>query len=222
MKKTLLSLCSGALVLAALSTSFPQSAKADIFEFHDPQGRFQVTFPDRWRATSNQKADDVLVVKAPGEHEYVECRVRVRPDNRYAVYPANYAPNIQHVAYSREFWENYLGDYNDVHVDAFHDDAGMGRGFASWADVSFTTAQGPLMEKRGIMFVSLYENNAFIIDCSAQKAAYEKWRPSFLSFIKSIEFTPITTPFRSGYYRNFMGDQPLQIRGASEHDVDIY
>ncbi|MFP4313944.1 MAG: hypothetical protein ACLFR0_06430 [Alphaproteobacteria bacterium] len=216
-----MSLKSKLLLSLSLLTLGAGSAQADVFYWEDAQTHLSFTYPDRWDVRHNQRPDDIYSVAAPGANNHAICRLRVREDNRYAIYPEYMANSIQRVAYSNQFWDEYLAEYNDVHVHRVYDDAGLGRGFASFAEASYTTALGPKMEKRGIMFASLYNNKAYIVECSAEKHAYPKWHNSFLSLVKSVDFRKEINEAKNGYYRNFYGES-LVIKGAKDIDVTVY
>lgn len=207
---------------AILSAVSIQPAKAEIFFVEDQVNRFSMSFPDAWRKTQDQKADDKLTVTAPGENNHASCRVRVRQDRRFVIYPQKFSSAIQKVGYSKEFWNDYLGEYNDVTTDVFQDDAGLARGFASYTEASYTTAEEPVVRKRGIMFASLYHDRAYIVDCAAEESIYDRWRPSFLSIIKSVDFEKTVHELPSGNYRNFLGDPELVINGPNKLDSDRF
>ena len=185
------------------------SANAEVFYWKDADTKMSFTYPDRWDVRHNQRPDDIYAVAAPGVNNHAICRLRVRDDN------------IQRIAYSNDFWDSYLGEYNDVTMRRVYDDAGLGRGFASFAEADYTTALGPKMEKRAIMFASLYNNNAYILECSAEKHSYHKWHNSFLSVVKSVNFRKEINEAKNGYYRNFYGGN-LIIRGEKDTDVSAY
>lgn len=192
------------------------SAKAEIFFVEDQVNRFSLSFPDLWKTANNQKPDDKLTVVGPGEPDFAFCRVRVREDRRFLVYPRKYAGNIQKVAYSRDFWNRYLGEYDDVQVDNFNEPGGLGKGFGSFTEATYTTAEGTIMRKRGLMFASLYHDRAYIVDCSAEASVYYKWRPAFMSIVKSVDFEKIVHELPSGNYRNFLSDPEIVINGAKK------
>lgn len=197
------------------------SANAEVFYWQDADTKMSFTYPDRWDVRHNQRPDDIYAVAVPGANNHAICRLRVREDKRFAVYPEYFANNIQRIAYSNDFWDSYLGEYNDVTMRRVYDDAGLGRGFASFAEADYTTALGPKMEKRAIMFASLYNNNAYILECSAEKHSYHKWHNSFLSVVKSVNFRKEINEAKNGYYRNFYGGN-LIIRGEKDTDVSVY
>lgn len=204
---------------AFLSFTVTTPAQAEIFYLEDQNDGYSLSFPDLWAQTENQKPDDKLTVTAPGENDLATCRVRVREDRRFLIYPPKYADDVQKVGFSKKFWENYLGEYNDVKVDAFKDEAGLGRGFASMIEASYTTAEGTIAHKRGIMFAALYRDNVFVLDCSSQEDVYDKWRQEFLGVIKSVDMKKEIHEKPHGAYRDFLEDPQVIIQGPTKGEV---
>jgi hypothetical protein len=218
MKKILSVLALTSMILGfGLST-----ARAEVFVVGNQAERFTVTFPDTWMMIHNQQPDDELTIVAPGEGEFAQCRVRVRDDRRFLVYPPKLAANVQQVAYSKEFWFEYMNEYNDPYISSVTDLGGLGRGFASYAVTEFDTSSGPSVHKRGISFVSLYHDKAYIVDCSAEASVYDKWHNSFLSVIKSVDFGKTIHELRTGHYRDFLAGDSLQINGRRPVDVTFH
>ena len=150
------SFCTGLALSALFTATFSTYVQAESFFYEDRDEKFTLTFPDTWKRLTNQKPDDQITIAAPGVNDYATCRVRVRKDRRYVIYPGKFDSDIQKVAYSRDFWNGYLGEYDDVVVDTFKDHSGLGSGYASMAEATYDTAEGPLVHKRGIMFATLY------------------------------------------------------------------
>jgi hypothetical protein len=206
-----------AMILTA-SAAIP--AKADIFFWRDADTKLSLSFPDQWRQIHNQQPDDVFTVAAPGDGEFATCRMRVREDARFVIYPRRYAANIQHINYSREFWDAYVGEFAGATINGVWDDAGLGDGFASFADVSFISPIDPKVQKRGLMFATVYNDKAYIAECSSETGAYGNWYKPFLSFVKSVDFRDEYQPGLNGWYRNFQDDPGIRIRGRK--DIDLY
>ncbi|MCK5284877.1 MAG: hypothetical protein KAJ86_04745 [Alphaproteobacteria bacterium] len=209
-------------IVLALLVFQSSSVFAEVYFWQDPVSKMSLTVPDTWRMSHDQKPDDVVTFLAPGAGDYASCRMRIREDKRFAVYPRRYEDEIQRVYFSRSFWEGYVSEFTDAVLNDVHDNAGLGRGFASYADVSFVTAVGSKVEKRGIMFASLYGNKVYVAECSAQSNAFSKWYPSFMSIVKSVDFRKRVPEFSGGYYRNFFQDYKLVIYGKGEMDRDYY
>ncbi len=198
-------------------------ASADVVYLQDQGERFSISFPDRWRVVSNIAPDDKLVVAANGAPEdHASCRVRVRDDARFGIYPHRYDPSIQKIAYSREFWDGYIGAYDDTTLVSVTDGAQLGRGFASYANVEFTSVTGARVQKRGIMFASLYGNKAYIVDCSAHVDAYASWHDAFMSVIKTVDFEQAIHRNADYGYRSFLKDPILIVNGGAEYNHTYY
>ncbi len=211
------SLLVGAIVGISALSSFSFDAKAEVFVVEDQDDRFTVSFPDTWAEVVNQKSDDKLTIAAQGANEFVECRVRVRNEERYLVYPETLAAEVQRQYISRDFWDHYLGEYDAVDVISFKDDSGLGHGHASMVEAAYETAGGKIIRKRGLMFASVYGSNLYILECSSEATVYDKWRPAFLGIVKSIDFHRVSHPQRQGHYRDFK-DEQVEIVGPRELD----
>jgi len=206
------------LSVLCLSCASPRMARADVFYWENAAGDMSVTYPDTWRPSNNQSAGDILTVYGAGAHEYATCRVNDQKEGRFKIYPIDFSRPIQHLHFSQKYWDDYFAQYKDPVVTTMRDDAGLGSGFASMAEVSYETAQGARMMRRGIAFVSFYNNHVYTVECSAEASAYEKWRDSFLSFAKSVDFKPHTNYAITGYYRDFDEDKTLKISGRTVLD----
>jgi hypothetical protein len=163
----------------------------------------------------------VLTVRAPGDNEFAECRLNVQPEDRFKIYPISYSPEIQRLNVSTPYWDQYFGLYNNVSLEKTSDNAGLGRGFASWATASYKTAKGAKMNKRAMAYASYYDKHIYTVECSSEHSAFSKWYNPFLSVVKSINFKKTTNNNYTGYYRDFLSDKTLKIRGATVLD-DTY
>lgn len=211
MKKFLqISAVSAFAVLAGMS-----SASADINVWRDVDTKLTVSYPDTWQQINNQNPNDVLTVRAPGANQFAECKISVADEGRFKIYPRRNAGAIQRLYVSEDYWNDYLGQYNDIVFHEGTDNNGLGDGFASMAAVSYETAVGAKMRKRAIGFAAEYRNHIYTAECSAEQSAYHKWHNPFLSFIKSVDFHDGTNFAISGYYRDFLQDKTLKVRGPS-------
>jgi len=212
----------GALLTVGFATTFSPLAQAESFFYEDRDERFTLTFPDTWKRLNNQKADDQITIAAPGVNDYATCRVRVRKDRRYVIYPGKFDSDIQKVAYSRDFWNNYLGEFDDVVVDTFKDHSGLGKGYASMAEASYETAEGALVRKRGLMFATLYHDRVYVADCSSEESVFAKWKPAFLSVVKSLDITAgVRHPKVRGHYRPF-NNKGEEVKVLGREKLDTY
>ncbi len=203
-----------------IMTAAVSPARADVFVWRDAESKLSLSFPDEWRRIHNQQPGDVFTVAAPGNNEFATCRMRVWDDGRFTIYPRKYAANIQRVNYSREFWERYVGEFAGAEINGVWDNAGLGDGFASFADVSFISPIDPKMQKRGLIFATVYNDKAYVAECSSEAAAYGDWYKPFLSFVKSVDFRNEYSPRLNAWYRTFQYDPVIRIRGRK--DIDLY
>jgi len=84
------------------------------------------------------------------------------------------------------------------------------------ADITYEGFDQPKSIRRAIVFASHYQNKLYIYECSAEQAAFDKWYPSFMSILKSVDFKPMV-PFKRGYYRDFYDGETV-IHGRREID----
>ena len=197
-----------ACTLFGLCSLYAPQARADVFVWQDPETGLFVSFPDTWKVLNNQQPDTVFTIRAPGELDEAVCRIRVRQDRRYLIYPPRYARSAQRQAYSQDFWDAYLtGEYNRYTVKEMNELAGLGRGFASMALASFTQQEANIeVDKGGLMFAALYHDKAYIVECSAYIAAYDKWNDEFQAVIDSIDFKKEIFEIPTGNYRDFLNE----------------
>lgn len=210
-------LCLTAAILVTFTLS---TARAEIFYLEDQDGRFSVAFPDLWRITNNMKPDDQLTVIAPGENNLAVCRVRVREEGRFKIYPqTEYADEIQKLAVSRDFWDKYLGQYDNYVIEAMQDEKGLGRGYASMAEATYRTNEGVVADKHALLFASIYGDKLYIVECSAQETHFEHWRHSFMGIVKSVDFEKAFGGEVEGHYRDFKQDDSVRIQSDDHNGV---
>lgn len=200
-----------ALAIGAFFSALGLSAaRADVVWWQDADTGLFLSWPDTWQPLTNADPDDVVTVAAPSAEDMARCRVRVRSDRRYTIYPARYEWAIQRVAYSKQFWYDYLeGEYREATIRQFGEPAGLGRGFASYALADFTEpGPGGDALRRALMTASLYDGKAYIVECSSLAGAYGRWEPMFRSLIKSVDFKKTLHEIPSGHYRSFLQDDP--------------
>ena len=199
--------------------AFPVVANADVFAWQNQEKDVSLSFPDRWAIVGNISNDEILRIAAPSakdESEDARCSLRVSDENRFQMYPVSYSGALQREYVSEDFWTRYSGEFKNYQINHVQDNAGLGRGFASYADVTYEDYGQPRMIRRGVMFASLYQNQLHVLECSSEIGAFEKWYPSFLGIVKSVDFQS-TVPFKRGYYRHFYDGETV-IHGRRELD----
>ncbi len=207
-------------VLAVIGVPF--AAQAEVYKWRDPDVKLSITFPDDWHQLAGQQSGDVLTVAAPVENSFATCRMRVREDRRFMIYPREFAGAVQRTAVSHDFWEKYIGEFRAAELHLVGDDAGLGNGFASWADISFISPAGPKVQMRGFAYATTYNDHAYVFECSAEASVYDKFYHPFLSILKSVDMRAEYALTANGYYRDFQNDSPLRIHGEKDVDLFVY
>lgn len=208
-------------------------AQADVITWKDQRSGASVSYPDTWRSINNQKPDDVLTIAAPigqDSHEQAQCRLRVREDQRFAIYPARFDNAIQRLHVSRDFWVTYAGEFQDTRIDVIQDDAKLGRGAAGYAQMTFEPDNqketGFRVTKRAIIYASQYQNNLYIFECSAQEVSFHedpaRWEAIFRNIASTVDFRPSSADRKTGEYRDFLSDTPIKIHGNRPTDHAYY
>ncbi len=198
-------------------------ARADYFVWQDAGSGVSLTYPDTWRVVSNEQPHDVVTIVAPSGRAHAACRIRVRDDMRQAIFPPSYNEDIQQIDYSTGFWNQYLREFSNPQIYTMHDKAGLGLGYASVAEAGFwDSVPGPAMQKEALMFVSLYNNHVYVLECSAQAQAYAHWRDAFMGVASSVDFVKINHELLSGYYRDFTVDPRQRFQNPDDKTLTFY
>ncbi len=188
----------------------PSAAKADYFAWKDEKTGLTMTFPDTWEMRNNANPDTILTVAGPDATGQPVCRIDVRSDGRYTIFPARYGDAVQRVAVSEEFWKKYLAQYSGYTLGAMYDGAGLGRWYASFAMASYQKNFGTVLQaRRAIMFASLYNDKLYVVECSALAGAYDRWELDFKGIIKSVDFKKAYHELPTGEYENFLKDAEI-------------
>jgi len=202
---------------------FPAKAKADYFVWQDPETGLTMSFPDTWAVVSNHEDNDLVTIMPPSGREHASCRVRANEDKRYLIYPPRFSSAIQRVDFSLGFWSDYLQEYTNPEIYNIQNGAGFGRGFASYATAGYESmVQGPYMRRKALMFVSLYDDDAYVIECSAHEESFASWKSIFLSIAGSVNFQQVDHIPAAGYYRNFLGDAKIHFEDLDGNHVASY
>jgi hypothetical protein len=199
------------------------AARADYFVWQDAASGVSLTYPDTWRIVSNEQPHDVVTIMAPSGRAHAACRMRVRDDMRYAIFPPSYNDDIQQVAYSHKFWDDYLKEFSNPVVYNMVDKAGLGLGYASMAEAGYWDAvPGPVMQKEALLFAALYNNHVYVLECSAQAQTYAQWKQAFVGIAGSVDFVKVNHELFTGYYRNFMLDPRQRFQNPDDKTLTIY
>lgn len=209
------------IVLALLAWGVSSSpAHADLFYLQDPVSKLSVAYPDTWRRVYNQKPDDVITLAAPGVDQFSSCRIRIREDRRYAVYPASFDAANNRNLFDETFWKEYLAEYPLYRIEGVNGEAGLGRSYATEIQATYYSFDDPRQQKQAVIYASLYNNKVYIVDCAAKVEYFQSWYNDFKGIIKSVGFRKEKHELPSGDYRAFMiDDDPTFIRNERYNRV---
>ena len=213
-----------AFTILLVTLCWPLAARADYFVWQDAGTGMSLTFPDTWQRANNIDADDIVTLLAPSGRENAMCRVRMRPEGRFLIYPPGFASDIQKTTYNADFWMDYLTEYFYPQLYIAQDTAGLGRAFAGYAEASYwSTRPGPMMPRHGLMFAALYNGRAYVLECSSHADAFDRWKAAFLSVAKSVDFPKAYHELVQGNYpRNFTGDSRMIFRSPDNDAATTY
>lgn len=182
-------------------------AQANYFVWEDAKTGATLTYPDTWRMINNQQPDDLVTIIGPSQDDRPICRLRARGDNRFTVYPTWYSAAVQRVAYNEEFWNEYLGEFDNVQIHTYRRDAAIGKAFASMVVASYTEAGGAdhKLYRTSQAWGGVYHDTAYILDCSSTNSSYSAWQPDFAAIANSVDMRKVMHEFVIGNYpRNFI------------------
>lgn len=195
-----------ALILAAVLV-LPTAAKADYFVWQHAKTGLTITFPDTWKMQNNAGDNTILTIAGSSYSEQPQCKVEVRDDGRYTIYPARYGSAVQKEAVSVPFWKQYLAQYDQYNLGHVYDGAGLGRWFASYALASYSRKFGTVEQgRRAVMYASLYNDKLYVIECSALDYGYDRWAQNFRGIIKSVDFKKTYHEVPTGEYADFLNE----------------
>lgn len=195
------------LLLAGLALcAFNGEARADYVVWQDAKTGVSLSYPDDWKPVNNQQPDDRLTVALPSGEDHAQCRVRVNEEGRHLIYPQRFREDILKTDFAAQFWDDYTANYQGTKIHDMTDGASLGRSYASMITASYMTAPDDPQEFRmGVMAVSPYYDQVFLVDCSSTAESFGAYKDIFMSFMKSINFQKTFHELTIGDYpRDFL------------------
>lgn len=197
-----------AAVLACVST--PAAASAIVWK--DPVHGYTISYPDSWTVQTPDTAFTRLRVAGPLGMDLATCRVKVMDDGRGKIYPKEYMDEEVSREMGIDYWKGEAAQYEAAEVTQYFEPAGLGSGDATGVRVSFLLNDGAgEVPMSGIMLGSMYGGKRYLASCSAKAEVFKKWEPVFVSILDSVDLDSRYHPFKTGYYRDFVGDPPLTL-----------
>ena len=223
--RRILSACAVLLLMAS-------PAQADVFEYHNPDYDFSVTFPDDWRQMNVTGNDRFRVQPMHGKDD-AQCYMNVKRDGRLTIYSEKYMQTANALFLDDSFWKSeVLADHLNYEVMSFYAPAGLGPAYATslqwvWrkvdnpklvaqtteinpvgltpmADIEVTTVIAPGSKvMQAISTAAIYGENRYRFTCQAESEHFGGWRPVFSDIFDSIKLKQKYF-LPTGYYRNFL------------------
>jgi hypothetical protein len=184
--KSITSFVSLICFLLFLTTS---SAKADVFVWKDPEFNIDLVYPDDWRVQFNAHPDLKLHILAPQGRDFAACKVNVKRDARYKVYPIKYTTRINSIVFNAENIREHFVEEDYPSVIARNDFAAIGKADAVYAEVRYVgRQQGVSVPMQALVFATLYGDMNFVFECEAAAQNWAYWKPIFMNIAKSVDF----------------------------------
>lgn len=200
-----------ALSFIAGCLSFAPFAQAEQFVWSDKNQEFTINVPDDWARTSARFSDEVIAFQAPGQENFASCRVRVREDHRYDIYPPKYDAAIAQKVVGDQFWADYMGIYSGYRLNRFTPYAGLGEATASKVDVTFIDENGYKVLKRGMALAGLHQGQVYVFECASDYQVYHRFAPIFSNILASFQHRWRDLTHVGGDYRPFLNDRTWVI-----------
>lgn len=202
------------LCLAVSAAITTDKARADFVVWEEAHSGIMLSYPDSWQLAHEQKPDEAVRILAPRGQQAM-CRVRIRDDGRYAIFPPRYDDEVQLISFSTNFWKDYLAEVSegDIVLYRVENRLGLGRGFASHARASYELTGHRKTRYNALLAVSHYHNKIYILECRARARDYARLQTMFHSIMASFDMPKRHHEALSGNYRNFLRYNGIRFTG---------
>lgn len=198
--------------ILAVSVMTAGAVKADTFVYRDVKNGYTMSFPDSWRMQTGDQPDTQLRIAGPIAEDMATCRMEVRHDGRSLIYPKRLVDEAAKEKLGDDFWAQETGQYLNAKITSNYYPAGLGdKGDATAIRVSFLqkTGDGGTVQMHGISIASLYGSDLYVASCASKHEMYERYAAIFGEILDSVMLESKYHPFATGYYRNFLLDEPV-------------
>lgn len=178
-------------------------AKAEVFVWQDAEFAVQFVYPDDWRPQFNPHPDVKLHVLAPQGRDFAACKISLKKDMRYVMYPSRYTTRINSIVFDVNGIKEHFVERDNVSVIYRNDFSAIGKADAVYADIRYVGRQnGVPVPMQVMMFATLFGDMNFVFECEAAAQNWVYWRPIFINMAQSVDF-PISDqpmPYRQYQY----------------------
>ena len=78
------------------------------------------------------------------------------------------------------------------------------------------------MRREALMFATLFDHTAYILECSAHEYAFDDWKGLFLSIASSVDFQTSQNQIMTDHSSNFNDDQPIIFKDKDGRMAETY
>lgn len=190
-------------------------AMAEMFVWKDPASDVRVTFPDNWMRQTNIDDDLRLYVLAPGGSDHAGCRLSISTDGRFMDAPAYAQPEVSNFVFTPEELQRVVyarPDTMRVQVDGYRPTAGLGRGAAGYAEITFDKYwMGKPYAMKAMVLGSQFRGQRIIMSCESLVDGWARWQPVMQGIVQSVDFPSGFATEANGYYRRFQDDTRILL-----------
>lgn len=196
----------GAAFIIMFSLS-PASAQYVVKQ--DPEFGYHFSVPDTWYEMSGMAGRLSHVFMARGQNDGAGCSVYSGRDTRFLIQTSAEMKAMVEREFTQDAMVTNIARMNIGKNDALNETVigyqmgGLGDGFATYMLSDYTSLSG--IDKRSIMFATLYGDMQMIVSCQSSKISFEKRFPEFMGVITSLNFKDFYRPYAAAYYRDFLG-----------------
>ncbi len=197
------------VVAAFITVISVSSAFAHYVVKQDPEFGYHFSVPDTWYEVSGMAERLSHVFMARGQNDGAGCSIYSGRDTRFLIQTSAEMKAMVEREFTQDALITNIARMNIGKNDALNETVigyqmgGLGDGFATYMMADYTSLSG--LDKRSIMFATLYGDMQMIVSCQASKESFEKRFPEFMGVITSLNFKDFYRPYAAAYYRDFLG-----------------
>ena len=195
-------------LLAGFMVAGLAPAKADYFVKQDPEFRYTFSVPDTWYEVGGLSPRLTHTFMAPGT-DGAGCTIYSEKDKRFLTHKSDeLAVEVDRVFSQEDFVvmapRMNIGKNEALNPSVVaYQKGGLGDAFSRYAVVDYIAMSG--LDKRSIIFATLYGDMKMMVSCQARKKDFEKRFPEFMGVITSLDFKNFYRAYPTLYYRDFLG-----------------
>jgi len=205
MKKTLFIIS----IILGINSFISLTSFASSYVWEDRINGFKFSFPESWQMQTIDVPSTRIRISGPIDSDMATCRVKAKKDGRLKIYPKKLLPLAVNQYLNEKFWMAELGQYEDSALVEYFAPSNLGgRGDATAIKASFiqTGRNNKKFMMYSTMIGSIYADTLYIVSCASKMEEFPKYASIFASIMASVQLDQKYSPFKIGYYRDFLQD----------------